>query len=190
MSRTHMAFGPKVPWSWVAFVSQLHSDGIPCAIAGGAVRDLLNNRPHRDVDIWTYSVSDETVTAHAEANAWELVADMGTYGSCGSGLGRVWKVVVDGEEFNVITTSFKNIVEVMARFDFGFSRAAITLTGDAETPCHISVTDEYLEDLVRKVFRVRYNNGEGRALKRYLRLSEKYPGWDFEDLPQEAPPLL
>lgn len=190
MSKTHMAFGPKVPWSWVEFVKKLHTCGIPCAIAGGAVRDLLNNRPHRDVDIWTYDVADEVVTELATACAWELVADMGTYGNCGSGLGRVWKITQDGEEFNVITTSFKNIVQVMERFDFGFSRAAITLTGDPESPCHISVTDEYLEDLERQVFRVRYNNGEGRALKRYLRLSEKYPGWDFEDLPPPESPLL
>ena len=182
MSTTHMQLGPKVPWSWVEFCTKLAAEGIPNAIAGGAVRDLLNNRPHRDVDVWTYGVSDEMVTAHAHASGWELVADMGTYSSCGTGLGRVWKIVTDGEEFNIITTTFKNIVQVMERFDFGISRAAITMTGDILSPCHISVTSEYLEDLEKQVFRVRYNNGEGRALKRYLRLSEKYPGWDFQDI--------
>lgn len=189
MTQTFMAFGPKVPWTWVEFVKRIHACGIPCAIAGGAVRDLLNNRPHRDVDIWTYDVADEVVTELAHAEGWELVADMGTYSTCGSGLVRVWKIVKDGEEFNIITTTFKNIVQVMERFDFGISRAAITLTGDDETPCHISVTEEYLADLARQVFKVYYNNGEGRALTRYLRLSEKYPGWDFEDLQKEAIPL-
>lgn len=188
MSKTHMAFGPKVPWVWLTFCERLQACGIPCAIAGGAPRDLLNNRPVRDVDVWTFDCADEVVTELAHAEGWELVADMGTYGSCGTGLGRVWKTTVDGAEFNVITTTFQNIVQVMERFDFGFSRACITLTGDAEAPCHISVTDEYLEDLAKQVFRVRYNNGEGRAYKRFIRLSEKYPGWTFEDLPKEETP--
>lgn len=169
---------PIVPFAWLNELVKLREIGAPAIIAGGAVRDLLLRRTHRDIDIWTLAGSEPSVRKLAEAEGWELVADFGTYGELGDGL-VIWKYLLDGEEYNVIVTRFETWDQVVGRFDFGVSRAYI------ETPegtnVNIRVYPEFTTDALAQVFKVRHNHGCKRSRNRYERLLLRYPGWTFEE---------
>lgn len=176
--------GPIVPFAWLNELVKLEAVGAPAIIAGGAVRDLLLRRPHRDIDIWTLAGSEEIVRKLAEAEGWELVADFGTYSGTGDGL-VIWKYLLGGEEYNVIVTNLDTWDAVIGRFDFGVSRAYIPCpTG---TNVEIKVAPEFTEDADRKVFKVRHKHGCTRSRKRYERLLLRYPVWTFEDADDIAP---
>jgi hypothetical protein len=52
-----------IPKRWAEVLSRLHNGGFPEAvIAGGALRDLHNGKPVKDVDIWVRSVVDTDLT--------------------------------------------------------------------------------------------------------------------------------
>lgn len=182
-----MDTGPIIPRKWVNELARLrHQLGLQAFIAGGAVRDLILRRPHRDVDVWLPAHYEETARRVAAEHGWKVVVD-GNYVS--SDLLSVYEYGVDGETYNLIVTNFQTTEEIVGRFDFGISRASIHLIPgpiqyDEPYPveCELHVTPEFLADMARKVFKVRHDNGAARTAARWERLRERYPDWTFEDL--------
>lgn len=180
-----MDTGPIIPRKWVNELAVLEYRGLRGFIAGGAVRDLILRRPHKDVDVWlTADKADAAARAASEA-CWKVVVE-GGYVS--SDLIAVYEYEHDGETYNVIVTRFDDQDTIVRRFDFGISRAVIKRlpcpigSGTFPIECELQLYPEFLEDLNRKVFKVRHDNGAKRTAKRWARFSERYPDWSFEDL--------
>lgn len=178
-----METGPVIPRAWVNELARLESLGLRGFIAGGAVRDMILRRPHKDVDIWLPHCYAATAEVQARAHGWRIVAEGGYVSSA---LEAVYEYESNGETINLIVTPLQSPEEVMGRFDFGICRAAIRRlpcpigSGMFPVECVVVMTAEFLEDMQRKVFKVRHDNGAARTLARWHHFSERYPDWTFE----------
>lgn len=182
-----MELGPKIPVPWINAVQHLQRHGVASFIAGGAVRDLLLNRPHKDVDVWVTQQYDEVCAEVAKTEGWRVIFDS-DYSI--SDLLAVYEFEFEDETINVIVAKMDTEAEVVGRFDFGISRAVIrvnkqvTLSDiiEGRQVAEVVVYPEFAEDLDRKVFKVRHDNGSARTRERWERFRERYPDWTFEDL--------
>lgn len=182
-----MELGPKIPVPWIDAVQHLRRNGIASFIAGGAVRDLLLNRPHKDVDVWVTQCYAKECAAAAEAGGWRVIVghDYSINDLC-----AVYEFDHGNETINVIVVKADTEAEIVGRFDFGISRAVIrvhkqvTLSDiiEGRRVAEVIIYPEFTEDLDRKVFKVRHDNGVARTLARWERIRERYPDWTFEDL--------
>lgn len=179
-----METGPIVPRAWLDELATLEIAGLSAFVAGGAVRDLILRRPRKDVDIWLLEKDADAAARLAELLDWKVISD-GGYAA--SDILAVYEYLRHGETYNVIVAKFATRDEIINRFDFGISRAAIVLrdsagSGDFPVVCDLVVYPEFVEDMARKVFKVRHDNGSARTAARWTRLQERYPDWTFEDL--------
>lgn len=182
-----MELGPKIPVPWINAVQYLRRHGVVSFIAGGAVRDLLLSRPHKDVDVWVTQQYAEVCAEVAAAEGWRVIVGSDYIIS---GLLAVYEFEFENETINVIVAKMDTEAEVVGRFDFGISRAVIrvnkrvTLSDiiEGRRVAEVVVYPEFTEDLDRKVFKVRHDNGIARTLARWERISERYPDWTFEVL--------
>lgn len=181
-----METGPIIPRAWVNELIRLEFHmGLRGFIAGGAVRDLILRRPHKDVDIWLPAHYEQSASLAAAAHGWKVVIE---HNYVISDLLAVYEYENEGETFNVIVARFQTQDEIVGRFDFGISRAVIKRLpcpiggGTYPVECDLQLYPEFLEDMARKVFKVRHDNGAKRTAKRWERFQERYPDWTFEDL--------
>jgi hypothetical protein len=149
-------------------------------LAGGALRDLDNGRPVKDYDVfYTETIED--------LDAFEF-ALMGTYrylkGCPGEYMDAAKEVMgtvtfhsLDGHpELNLIQLdeSFKPAT-IIERVDFGLCQIGADANG-------VITTEAYEHDKLNRCFtltRAETVDGVRRSLKRYDRLSVKYPGWQL-----------
>lgn len=182
-----METGPIIPRAWVNELIRLEFHmGLRGFIAGGAVRDMILRRPHKDVDIWLPQCYEQRALVAAALEGWRVVVHGGYVIT---DLLAIYEYQRDGETFNVIVTRFDTQDEIVGRFDFGISRAVIKriagpIVYDRAYPieCELVTYPEFREDLARKVFKVRHDNGADRTQARWERFRERYPDWTFEDL--------
>lgn len=181
-----METGPIIPRAWVNELARLESLEMRGFIAGGAVRDLILRRPHKDVDIWLPAHYEEQAARVAIARGWRVILEGGYVPTR---ILAVYEYEAEGETFNVIVAREQTTEEILGKFDFGISRASIHLLPGpvlSDRPyapeCELQVNPEFMEDMGRKVFKVRHDNGAARTLARWERIRERYPDWTFEDL--------
>lgn len=185
MNQLLMELGPKIPVQWIDAVQYLRQHGIASFIAGGAARDLLLNRPHKDVDVWVTQQYAEVCAEVAATEGWRVIVS-GDY--IISDLLAVYEFEFENETINVIVAKMDTEAEVVGRFDFGISRAVIRVNKrvtisdiiEGRRVAEVVVYPEFTEDMDRKVFKVRHDNGAARALARWERIRERYPDWTFE----------
>lgn len=178
-----METGPIIPRAWVTELAWLESRDLRGFIAGGAVRDLILGRPHKDVDIWLTADKADIASAVAVEDGWRTVCEGGYVIT---DLLAIYEYERGGETFNVIVCRFDTQDQIVGRFDFGISRAVIKRLpcpiggGTYPVECDLQLYPEFLEDMTRKVFKVRHDNGAKRTAKRWERFQERYPDWSFE----------
>ena len=163
-----------------AILSRVKKADPSAYVAGGALRDLFNNRPVKDVDVF---VSAETDIKNVERRfTTDFVRFHQTMSS--DYFDFADPTVKWTQEYRPHLSSFPVPVNIIAlapshaplmenihRFDFGFCRIAY----DGETITH---TPEYSHDINNKVLTLRRCENEAqmdRSMARYARFFLKYP---------------
>lgn len=182
-----------IPFTWTQALSIIQRQGQPEAvIAGGALRDLDNLRPIKDIDVFVYG----TRTDHLHGLRNKLMQLGVTCGEIDPSkcypIGEVQKVVgfFDAEfeglahQVQVVMLDHPCGVQILDRIDYGICRIAWTGTELIAGP-------EYAEDKADKVFRmrmVRYGQELASSVHRYARLVTKFQGWTWMNFvdPAEA----
>lgn len=162
-------------------LSSIHPFAPEVHIAGGAVRDLILNRPVKDIDLFVKASSFGAVRSMIEVH--RTITDL--KGSEYFDWDPTIAVVAEFEALgltpvNIIGLSVDNLTidKNLQRFDLGLCRVAHDCTGIIYTP-------EFWHDVDRKQFTVRACRNEtqyGHMLRRYGRLKAKY------DWPLVSPP--
>lgn len=163
-------------------LSSIHPFAPEAHIAGGAVRDLILNRPVKDIDLF---VSAENALAVAQkikqVRPFFVSVRGGDYFEWDPTIVEVAEYEGNGLlPINLISLNVPNLTidKNLQRFDLGLCRVAHDLTGIIYTP-------EFWHDVDRKQFTVcacRNETQYGHTLVRYGRLKGKY------DWPLVTPP--
>lgn len=158
----------------------------PVLVAGGAPRDILHNKPVRDIDIFVpdyYSGSVKSLISalrcvdvvYAQFNASNEYSKQG--------LRMSWLVTLPTgfHMYPIQLIAFaEEPIEVVKQFDFGLCQVWI----DGR---RLGWTQKYSRDHDNQ--RMTYQENDGRSLsrKRLLQLQEKYPPqkWSYWNLPPE-----
>lgn len=184
-----------IPTAWLDTMSRVRSVLPSAFLAGGALRDLDNGRPVKDLDVFfTEGAYDTSYLEDGLAKLGYFYNSRcaGAYMTDAAGEvgGTTTYVNTDGlPELNLIQLdpSF-NPASIVERVDFGLCQIGYDLMG-------VISTAAYQFDKVNQRFTLtRAESVEGvmRSLKRYDRLSQKYPGWElywgaeFDALVQET----
>lgn len=172
----------QIPQSWsdvLAAIQQVCPDAV---MAGGCLRDLDNERPIKDIDIFVRGRGYDELK-----RVCDRLSNAGL--ECASVDTDSLYPVGDGELTGFFTVCFPKIEqpiqiimvdwptdEIVERFDYGICRIAF----DGQK---IIRPTEYEEDKAAEVFRLRRPR-EGQELiasvHRYARLIQKYEGWKFD----------
>jgi hypothetical protein len=191
---------PTLPSAWADLLFRLHSAGFPEAIiAGGALRDLVNDKPVKAIDIFVSDHNEVTVNGnfglildsleefhHRLAKAigdpnWSYTVSR----SAPEYLESMDDQVVEVLSFNapgitlpvqvVVLKDASNPWEVLKRIDFGICQIGHNGKATLATP-------EYTIDKVNHSFtlcRCESKAQMARSMQRYERLSAKYPDWEL-----------
>lgn len=183
-----------IPTAWkqaLSFVQQFCPEAI---ISGGALRDLDNDRPVKDIDIFVsvpaaahdrlsalYRLNNELLVAGADVRE----IDPNKLYPVGEGNDVVgcFEMLVDGLDLPVQVIMIDHHKSeagdhkalVMARIDYGICQIAF----DGET---VETTAAYRSDKFFQVFELRQDRRDDElaaSIHRYARLSQKYPGWKW-----------
>lgn len=175
----------KLPIEWLEALRNVQEDFPEAVIAGGALRDLLCEKPVKDVDIFIamrpgYSAE---VVRHLLMNRLgsEVTTVIGQqlveYSDALADVAAVFdvtQVLGDGTPVQVIMVAAETLSlhSVCDRFDFGICRVATNGREDFISP-------DFVHDLENRVFTCNSFGSarEKRSLARYERLQEKYQGW-------------
>lgn len=161
-------------------------------IAGGAVRDMILERPVKDIDVFL----PEAVSPTKLDEALDGLYSRATINSCDEYVywnsevgqtGELLPVDVTLPPLNLIWLKSKaSLDENLTRFDFGLCRAAYSLDRG------LVASPEFVEDAAAHRFTVTcWRNAAQvhRTLERYRRIGAKYQGWPLV-LPPEAVDVL
>lgn len=162
-------------------------------LAGGALRDLDNGRAVKDLDVF-YTDNDpgfaldealkkQGYTYHKYCAGDYMHASGEVQDAC------VWVSSHGQPDLNLVhlVPSF-NPASIIDRVDFGLCQIGCDALGVTSTPAYQYDKEHQCFTLTR----AESVEGVERSLKRYARLSRKYPGWrlnvpkEFEPLVQEA----
>ncbi len=169
---------------WVEILTNLRARYPSAILAGGALRDLDNNRPVKDLDIFINEpFHTDTVIPDYECSRWcpGPYIDAAREVEC-SFLFKPRTFVSSGydaapPEINIIQLRADfDVIRVVERVDFGLCQ--IALVGDS-----VIRTGLYRKDKRDQMFTLTRADsvaGVKRSLKRYERLSQKYQGWPLE----------
>ncbi len=181
-----------IPDAWAAILADMQRVCPSAVLAGGCLRDLDNDKPVKDLDVFITEGSMQRVerivgslreagytveptfgdtTAYPEDQNLAVVAVVGIEHPASSGLA-----------VQLIFTNWDTAL-ITERFDYGICRLAF----DGET---LTKPPEYIEDKSARVFRLRRDRptpvSMRGSIRRYARLvNEKYQGWDW--WPYEVP---
>lgn len=183
-----------IPKEWHELLARVRTLAPDAHLAGGALRDLDNGRPIKDLDIFTRtSVDPEALERVIGTHAFSSAID-GQYTdnmiavetairyvprcTCPSMEDDIISLCATdhGSEINLIVLKqeYADIEKNIRRFDFGICQIALDLGGE------VVRTGAYIEDKERNEFTLRVApNADcfGLSLKRYRRLQEKYARW-------------
>ena len=164
----------QIPQQWVDVLSKIRTVFPSAKIAGGCLRDLLNDRPIKDVDIFvSLSTVDMEMDTHYNILNIYPTADLHKCTTYGVGtmpedkdrdLEAIYTLSIGEWEYDVIFGSDKACD--ITTFDIGICQI--------EYIDHIKMSDTYIQDVANKVLRVRNTNRTDRNEARLLRLYEKY----------------
>jgi len=173
-----------IPERWQTVLRYVQNVAPDAVIAGGALRDLDNGRPVKDIDIF--------VQGNAMADLRSLREKLIELGfDCDDtddqkiypvGEGNDVVGCIDARDPAAETPPLQFIVvrcppaKILDRIDFGICRLAFDGS-------QIIQPAEYDEDKARQVFRLRYDRAGlmlVTSIHRYARLSQKYEAWKFE----------
>lgn len=171
-----------LPISWRRELKRLHRAGHPDAIiAGGALRDLMNERPIKDIDIFINPHALLKTPSTAALRGIEVTRTFhpGYVGArMASEVRSTYQYMAQGFEYNLIVLAEpKTPEEMVARMDFGLCQIGF----DGED---LLVSLAFLKDFALGTFTIALDRGEhdhARSLKRYARLSSKYPDFPLID---------
>jgi hypothetical protein len=180
-----------IPRAWFLALIGIQRTHPEAIIAGGALRDLDNNRPVKDVDIFVHGKGIESLF---DLRTWLV----GTYKvDCDEIDEKKVYPISDGNDvvgyfdahFEGMTVPTQIImlrtsdIGAVDRMDYGICRISFDGTTLTRTP-------EYIIDQRDKVFRLRIDRGAvgmASSVHRFARLQAKYQGWPFE--PFDADPF-
>ena len=171
----------QLPKVWTDVLSAIQRVRPEAVIAGGALRDMENGRPVKDVDIFFRAVSMDDF-AYFILQIMRMTG-FGVDYTAGRDY-RTWaeevvgtaKTVIAGVEFNLIGLDFVEVTAETAanRCDFGLCQIAFDGAEFFHSP-------NYYHDVAAEQFTLVNNHHSEAAvlssLKRYQRLSAKYDGW-------------
>jgi hypothetical protein len=180
----------QIPSAYAATLAAVREVFPGALIAGGALRDLDNDRPVKDLDVFAPDVPDLDVfapdvpdldTLRARAASLErpgaVMGVMGGYESWATAE-CVGVLDISGPHADFQLIGLRSGPEtILPRLDFGICR--IGYDGS-----EVIRTDEYLADQATQSFTLLRCDDESqrdRSLRRFDRLSEKYPGWVLVD---------
>uniref|UniRef100_E6VL57 Uncharacterized protein n=1 Tax=Rhodopseudomonas palustris (strain DX-1) TaxID=652103 RepID=E6VL57_RHOPX len=169
----------KLPEAWSLVMDRVRSVLPSAFIAGGALRDLDNGRPVKDIDVFFTDEMNWHEIDKALAGIYEYARECpGQYldGAAAEVSGTTTYLSLTGfaPELNLIQLdqSF-NPATIIDRVDFGICQIGADVMG-------VSVTEAYRHDKVNECFtltRAETVEGVERSIKRYERLQQKYQGW-------------
>lgn len=168
--------------SMTSATSFLHFEGFRIVIAGGALRDILLDRPVKDIDIYIanhhfgglrdsglfgrwQNTGERQYQESLIIQTWECVAIHRRLKECFEGI---------SEEINVIvidSPSGVNIAKILDSFDLGICRVATSVgTG-------LVYTRDFENDANNKCMTILNDSNKQFVLAHYMRIAEKYPDW-------------
>lgn len=180
---------PEVPDDWLWLLNAVNRQLPEAFISGGALRDLLLEKPVNDIDIFVSAVDvSETEMEEYIRKVWNIKPQrMGTTGAhladydmavCDvlsvwdqqvpMANGNVYKVQIIA--LNCPTTQMLADY-VLERIDFGVCRIACNSNGD------YTIRDEFLQDYLAKTFTLCKCTYPDSHIRRWDRLKVKYPDW-------------
>jgi hypothetical protein len=191
----------QIPSSWTAAVLAIRAVCPTAVLAGGALRDLDNDRPIKDFDVFiaaddleaaedamaslteaglTVAFDPTELTVYPEDQNLEVVAVAEIQ------MPEALKPFAGIRALPVQAVFVRwDTAQIVDRFDYGICRLSYDGSGTTVLP-----PLEYTDDKANKVFRLRRERltplSMRGSVKRYARLTaEKYPGWDWQAF--EAP---
>lgn len=163
---------------WSSLLQRIKTVEPKAHIAGGAVRDLLNGRTIKDIDIFVPAETDMSGIARTIESTHPFLTRI----TGGGYIPGADPVVTETYEYRGVGQTPLNFVLLlggfdiemnMRRFDFGLCQAAF----DGQ---HIIKSGDYLWDVLNCTFTLtRCDNYEqfSRSLQRYERWQSRYSGW-------------
>lgn len=170
----------KIPTSWVAALRKIQVQFPEAVIAGGALRDLDNGRPVKDVDVFVYH---RETARHDLIEALDLVGMLIVPETVGDYIPSMADVVSvtefgpidlnDPYSPNLSVITMEPGTDILRRIDFGLCQIAT----DGST---IQETYAYVQDQWAKTFTMTRADNQAqydRSIERFNRLSVKYSGF-------------
>lgn len=189
----------RLPPEWLKAILKLRLTCPSAVLAGGALRDLDNNGPVKDFDVFIHAQkagdADDAMAALTDAG-FTVLFDPNEETAYPQDQNLEVIAVAELEGLNVtwcgaqlpVQLIFVNwdTARIVDRFDYGICQ----LSTDGET---VTIGDGYAEDKASKVFRLRRDRPTPLSMRgsihRYARLTaDKYAGWTWwpYDPPCEA----
>jgi hypothetical protein len=171
-----------IPVAWRNALTAIRKAAPGAVIAGGALRDIDNNRPVKDIDVFTQGdCSGDLFGVHFALSAAGFecsdIDDENMYpvGDLNDLVG-FFEFRAEGIDlpFQMIVTSCRTN-DIVSRFDFGICKLAF----DGKT---LIQHPEYDEDKLARTFRLRRERAPVEmvaSIHRFARLSRKYEDWRF-----------
>lgn len=170
---------PTLPPAWLDVIGRVRNVLPSAIIAGGAIRDLDNDRPVKDIDVFFTDTPYFSKLHEALYGVYFYAKQCsGQYmdGAADEVTGTTTYLSHDGSlpELNLIQlTEGFNPADIIDRVDFGICQIGYDLLGVVKTPA-------YEFDKANQCFsltRAETVEGVMRSIKRYQRLQQKYQGW-------------
>lgn len=192
------AYTPLIPEAWREVLRKVQTVCPEAIIGGGALRDLYNGAPIKDVDIFVRGRADidsmiSSLRAATSMNFERLDAVMQEYANSTADIEAVldgpklkscsdefcgWscncpsvQIIVCSVNSPALTADFRE--HQLQRFDIGICQIAFDGKG-------VHQTVDYSLDVMSKRIRVaemQTDERRARSLLRVERIAEKYPGW-------------
>jgi hypothetical protein len=163
-------------------------------LAGGAIRDFDNQRQVKDLDVFFTETGDQFAFSALEDSLAKLgyfyrTQCNGQYmdGAANEVEGTTTYLSTEGQpELNLIQLAPDfNSAGIIERVDFGLCQIGADCLGVTYTPAYeFDRTNQVLT-----LTRAESVDGVRRSLKRYVRLSQKYVGWELR-VPEEFKALV
>lgn len=164
-----------IPADWAATLNRVQQLAPYAVLAGGALCDLDNMRPVKDIDIFYFA--NQFFGTTQELNGYRYSHGVDGHYIDGNGevvRADVWSRFDGSPDLNLIAIQrYGFIGEVVCRVDFGICQVGY----DRES---VFFTDAYERDKANKTFTLTRADSEAsvaRSMRRYERLRQKYPGW-------------
>lgn len=166
-----------IPKAWRVVYQYVQGVCPEAILGGGALRDLDNGRPVKDLDIF---INDGNISLVLKAlGNPEITKETGEqYFEWDPSVCNVIELAphaeIDAPPINLIELGHScTVEEQMRRFDFGICQIMLDAKG-------IHMSEAYKTDKANKTFtltRRRSYEQREHSLRRFERLQEKYPGW-------------